>query len=241
MKQKIFLSLFFIPIILLGIALGIWQSYRSAWKQTLLQEYHATLLQKPTLLPTVVIHLRGEHDSVTGKNSELFKPFELMPITLTGHFVSDLIFYRPADEGLELITAFETTDGIIAINAGKIPYAAKDTPISDILPTKEITLTGFYRIAEIYGGILPKNKSLVSKIPYASYLKTYKDKTLAGAIHVDDTTKISPYLKGRAADYFIKNIPNNHTQYMYTWFLLAGVAFIIYVILLKKTRHLTNE
>ncbi len=240
MKQKIFLTLFFVPIIILGITLGVWQYHRSEWKQTLLLDYQAKLSQKPALLPTVVIRLKGESNSVTGKNKDLFTPFELMPITVQGRFLTDLIFYRPADSGIDLITAFETADGIIAVNAGKMPYPAKDLPIEVILPKEPMTLTGFYRIAEAYGDRLPKNKALVSQIPYDAFFKQYRTKTLSGAIQIDDKTPISDHLKGRSADYFIKNIPNNHKNYMVTWFLLTAVAVIIYGLLLRKM-FLKNE
>ncbi len=234
MRKKIFLSLFFIPIVILGIELGIWQSERSVWKETILQEYHTQLSQTPSLLPTTVIRLKGDKNSIIGNNTELFKPFELMPITLTGKFLPDLIYYRPADEGIELITAFQTTDGIIAVNAGKMPYTAKDISVDTLLPNTDITITGFYRIAELYGDKTPNNKAFVAKIPYAAYYYMFNDKALSGAIHIDDTTQISDYLKGRSKEYFIKNIPNNHTQYMYTWFMLAGIAFVTYIILLKN-------
>ncbi len=240
MRQKIFLSLFFIPIVALGVTLGVWQSKRSAWKETLLTEYHATLSQAPSLLPTTVIRLKGDKNSIIGNNTELFKSFELMPITLTGKFLPNLIYYRPADEGIELITAFETADGIIAVNAGKMPYATKDISVDTLLPHKEITITGFYRIAELYGDKTPHNKAFVAKIPYAAYYDMYTDKALSGAIHIDDTTYISDYLKGRSKEYFIKNIPNNHTQYMYTWFMLAGIALVTYSILLKS-KHKTKN
>jgi surfeit locus 1 family protein len=234
MKQKIFLTLFFVPIIILGILLGVWQYHRSEWKHNLLHDYQEKLSQKPALLPTVVIRLKGEGNSVTGKNKDLFTPFELMPIKVKGRFLTDLIFYRPADGGIELITAFETTDGIIAVNAGKMPYPAKELPIETILPKKTITLTGFYRIAEPYGNQLPKNKDLISKIPYEIYFKHYGDKTLSGAIQIDNNTLIGEQLKGRSADYFIKNIPNNHKNYMVTWFLLTAVAVVMYALLLRQ-------
>lgn len=233
-KRSLFLSLFFIPIILLGIALGIWQYQRSVWKEELLTEYHKKLSEKPTLLPTLVIRLKGEKSSITGKNSELFKEFELMPIILTGVFLPKVIYYRPSGNGLELITAFKTSNGIIAINAGIMPYSAKEIALDKILPTNEITITGFYRIAEPYGGKIPDNKSLVAKIPYGAFFKHYKEQALAGAIQIDDKTIISDYLKGRSTDHFIKNIPNNHIQYMGTWFLLTGIAIIVYMILLRR-------
>lgn len=234
MRKKIFLNLFFIPIIALGVALGIWQSKRSAWKEMLLTEYHAKLSQAPSLLPTTIIRLKGDKASIIGNNTELFKSFELMPITLTGKFLPNLIYYRPADDGIELITAFDTADGIIAVNVGKMPYAAKDISVDTILPHKKITISGFYRIAELYGDKIPSNKAFVAKIPYAAYYDMFHDKALSGAIHIDDTTHISDYLKGRSKEYFMKNIPNNHTQYMYTWFMLAGIALVTYIILLKK-------
>jgi cytochrome oxidase assembly protein ShyY1 len=234
MHRKIFLSLFFIPIIILGIYLAFWQYQRSIWKEDLLSTYHEKLSQSPALLPILVVRLMGDKSSIIGHNADLFKPLELTPIKVTGHFVTDLIFYRPTHDGIELVTAFETDDGIIAVNAGVMPPMGKDLPISDILPRKEITLNGFYRIPQIYGDKLPDNKALVANIPFASFYDMYSEKTLAGAIQVDDTTKISDYLKGRKAEYFVKNIPNNHTQYMGTWLLLTAVASIIYSVLLRK-------
>ena len=234
MRRKIFLSLFFIPIIIFGIFLAYWQYQRSIWKDNLLSAYHEKLLTSSTLLPTLVVRLRGDKSSVIGDNANLFKPLELMPLSITGKFLPNLIFYRPTHDGIELITAFETDDGIIAVNAGVMPSAAKDLPINDILPLKKITLNGFYRTSQIYGDKIPNNKALVAKIPFASFYDVYSDKTLAGAIQVDNTTKISHYLQGRSAEYFIKNIPNNHKQYMGTWLLLTIVALVIYILLLRK-------
>jgi cytochrome oxidase assembly protein ShyY1 len=236
MHRKLFLSLFFIPIIILGIILSIWQYQRSIWKENILAEYHHKLSQPYGLLPTVVIRAKGDKNSIIGTNNSLFKPFELMPVKLTGYFLSDLIFYRPTHDGLDLIVAFKTSEGIIPVNAGTMPHNAKDLPLNKILPSqKEITIYGFYRIPESYGNTLPKHKALVAKIPFAVFYKKFSTEALVGALQTDDTFRISNYLTGKNREYFIKNIPNNHLQYMGTWFLLSMIACIIYIILLRKT------
>lgn len=232
LKKNIILSLFFIPIIITGICLALWQSKRSEWKQELLSQYENHIYQEPSELPTVILRLKGDATSI---DSHLLKEFNLKPIKLLGTFITDLVYYRPNGKGIDLITGFKTDIGITPINVGTMPYAAKDIEISKILPLKkEVIITGFYRYPTSYASTLPKNKALVSKIPYATFFYKYQEQTLPGAIQVDNKTHISDYLKGRSADYFIENIPNNHIQYMWTWFILAGIATIIYILLLRQ-------
>lgn len=230
-KNSIYLSLFFLPIIFIAIALGVWQHQRSIWKQKVLEKYQQHIYQKPNEIPSMILKYKGDL-SVTG--SELFQEFDLKPLFISGKFITDLAFYRPSGDGIELITAFKTPQGVIAVNAGKMPYAARDIPLEKILPQTMVDITGFYRIPETYGANLPRNKALVAKIPFAAFFQKYQDQTLPGALQIDDKKIITPYLKGRSADYFIDNIPNNHIQYMWTWFLLSVIATVIYILLLRK-------
>ncbi|MFT6072069.1 MAG: surfeit locus 1 family protein [Alphaproteobacteria bacterium] len=238
MRQKITLSLFFIPIIILGIVLALWQYQRSQWKQQILADYQGRIFQDALPLPASVMRTKGDEKTIYGHNSDLFQAHDLTPIQITGSFRNDLIFYRPAGDGIELITAFETSEGIIAVNAGKMPYVAKTIAIDTILPKGRLTITGFYRIAKPYGAVLPSNQDLVASIPFGAFFQQYKEKTLSGALQINDKIPISDYLKGRSGTYFMDNIPNNHIQYMGTWFLLSGIAFIIYILLLRKTKIL---
>jgi cytochrome oxidase assembly protein ShyY1 len=236
MKQKIVLSLVFIPIIIIGICLSMWQYQRSLWKEALLSDYAQKLSQEPTPIATVIMRTKGDKNSILGNNNDLFKNFELIPTKITGHFVADLVFYRPVHNGLNIIVAFETADGIIPVNAGTIPHTAKDFPLEKILPidNKEITITGFYRLPQTYTGKVPHNKALVAQIPFEAFYEYYTQKLLVGAVQIDTKTPLSPSLTGHSGDDFIQNIPNNHKQYMGTWLLLSVVALVIYVMLLIR-------
>lgn len=235
-RHSLYLSLFFMPIIFVGIALGVWQYHRADWKAEILSAYHKKLSQPPAKIPTVIMRLKGNMKAAQGEENALLKDYELLPITLKGKFITDLIFYRPNSDGLEVITGFKAKEGIIPVNIGKIPFSTRDLPINEIVPSQEnITISGFYRYSEPYDGLLPENKALVNKIPFALFADRYTENILAGAIQMDDKIPLSRYVTGRSAQFFIDNIPNNHIQYMWTWFLLAGIAGIVYVILLKKS------
>jgi|GEM_PF-3827349 len=220
------------PIIILGIFLAHWQYQRNFWKKALIADLKEKIYQQPIALPQEITQKKRQ-------GSLVFDAYQFTPMTLFGSFKTDLFFYRPTGGGVELITAFETEKGIIAVNAGKMPYGAKDLPIEKILPKDTMTIQGYYRLYQAPkqpSDAVLKKGDFIAKTPFNAFAALYKDAIISGALDINDKTMVSPYLKGKSNIFFLDKLVDHHLYYFYNWICMTLIALVVYVMLFIKEK-----
>ena len=95
LRAFLLLTLFFVPVILTAISLGIWQSHRAEWKTGLLEQIRISAVRQKTDLQTAIA-LEGQDQ------------YTIAPIRLSGTFMFEPVFYRPGGKGYNIILPFKT-------------------------------------------------------------------------------------------------------------------------------------
>lgn len=250
---KIIFKPAFIPTLLCAmmiaimVALGLWQKDRAVWKADLLTHLTQQLNAKPELLPISALSQKGDKNALLAEEGalELLKPFDLKLMKVQGHFLPKPVFFRPvsSDEygrGFEVIAPFKAQEGIVIVNLGFIPDTYKEKPATTYIPQKNMELVGFLRLPQKDGGKMLKDGDLIANIPFMSFYQVFKSELLPLSLSATGG-QFKPYPKGRGAEFFIGNIPNNHIVYMWTWFALAVILMVIYTLWHYYTGRLRFE
>lgn len=185
------------------VSLGVWQISRMVWKQAMLDQISAMLVQAPVALPAVV---DAAHDRYRG-------------VTVSGHFTGDAVFKLDSLEGQgpgkRVIAVFETSDG------------------RRVLVDRGLWLEGtvahpeLAHPAEVAGNLdWPRETDSFTPPPDArASLWFARDVPAMAAVLRTESVLI--VARGPTGDGILpapvdtSAIPNNHWQYVVTWFLLA--------------------
>jgi surfeit locus 1 family protein len=201
------------------VALGVWQLQRMAWKAEVIAQIEAQIHQAPVALPATPTpdHDRYLAVTVTGR--------------LTGEQVQVLSSSRDGGPGVRVIAAFETGDGRrILIDLGFLPEDQRAQP----LPAKAATVTGNLD--------WPRDSDSYTPPPDAKTgLWFSRDATaISQALGTEATLIVAggPVVDGIApTPVDTSSIPNNHWEYVITWFSLALVWAVMTVYLLWRIRQ----
>ncbi len=204
------------------IGLGVWQLQRMDWKGGLIAHIDDRMAAEPTTMPAVI---------------EDAEAWDYRRVSVQGRFLdgSALIVLGRTHQGRaggHLIAAFERTDGAalgrhILVNRGWVPDAAASTDAWE-WPAGEVMVEGVLRLPAPQGTFQPDN------VPEARQWYWVDLAAMATALAID-----TPQLILEAADADPRppiggqtrlDIPNNHLQYAITWFGLAGVLVVIFVL-----------
>jgi len=189
------------------ISLGNWQLRRLAEKEAYLAEVEALIGATPVALP-------ASPDPTVDR---------FLPVTvsgrLSGETVRVLVSHKKMGAGYRLITALETGAGRrILVDRGFIRVAA---PMPD-LPEGPVEVTGNLHWPQERDGYTPDN-DLVDNIWFArevpvlaDHLKTEEVMVIARATSFTDPG-VTPLAVGT------EGIPNDHLEYVVTWYGLAAV------------------
>lgn len=210
--------------ILLLIGLGTWQLQRLQWKEALLAEIHAAQSAKPVDLnaePTRNLTIANyQHVKVRG----FFDHARELHMTSRVH---------DGQVGYHIVTPLRADTGITyLINRGWVPVD-KEAPAtrSSTQPEGEVTLTGIARLPAAASRWQPANDVPhnrwygydlglmyqvigVSLTPPAFYIEA--DGNGTANLPIGGVTQL--------------DIPNNHLQYAFTWYGLAAMIGLIFVI-----------
>lgn len=214
------------------ISLGTWQYKRLQWKTALLAEIDQVADAPPfqTLRDIQSALTRGEPidfrrigisaDSVSGQT-----PFFVF--TPSNRNVSWRVFRPMRNDGSTFFAAQETvTDG----SRERI----------DITSAHTVSLIGYVRLARSVRGAakstpeknrwfgfnpMPESNNWAEQVPGIVDVRFYID-TVPGAINAETLPPRRP------------DIRNNHFDYMLTWYGLAGVLFVIYLIMHRRAGRL---
>lgn len=231
LQLQLWPTLIAIPLFITAIALGVWQLQRLEWKESLIATLEARQAAEPlTSLPNA------------GDPGE----FDLRRVVLEGRFLPQEFFLMGRSHkgatGLHLLTAFELQDGaVILVDRGWLPERLKD-PASrpETLLEVSIELKGTLRLAGWRGSdwAEPENAGANNSWLFVDPPAMAAAASLMGVVSDffviaegdGDETRLP------IADKVAIAIPNDHLQYAITWFSLAGVLLVIFVLYhLKKS------
>ena len=210
-------------IVLCG--LGTWQLQRLGWKEQLI----ATIEARRNL-PAVTAAAKVAECAATSLES-----CNYVPVTAQGQFKPDQQFRSPmialrGEGGYALLSPFQLADGQwLLVNRGWIPYQAK--PEDYPAPVGPMTINGLLRILPQSNWLTPANQpdtgvwysydlgAMAQRAGLPALLPLMLDADAApnpGGYPLGGQTRLS--------------ITNNHLSYALTWYGLAGVLLVIFIV-----------
>ena len=204
------------------IGLGTWQLQRLEWKRTLI----ANLEARTTAAPV----------AWTGRPEDPGNEFARVRIVgAFDHGAEMHLNAQPRDgrPGVDLVTPLRIGTGaeVVLVNRGWIPLALRDpAPGSDIRPAGPVELEGFVRHFRPKGLFTPENDPAANQW---YYMDRQQMGEVAGIVPSAAYLVAAPSEEPDALP--IGRIPgadlsNNHLGYALTWFGLALVLVVIFVI-----------
>ena len=193
-------------------ALGVWQVQRRAWKLELIERVEGRAHATP--VTTFASDQEYQHVQLTGT----FEPdrsalVQANTVLGPGHWV--IAPLRLAD------------GGFVLINRGFVPLEAKPA----LAPSGTQTVTGLLRLSEPGGSMLRKNQ------PAAGRWFSRDVPALAAAMDLPsalpyfvDQDKHGPDEAWPVGGLTVIHFPNNHLQYLLTWFGLALMCAVAGVV-----------
>ncbi|MFA5580866.1 MAG: SURF1 family protein [Paracoccaceae bacterium] len=187
------------------LSLGIWQVQRLAWKEGIIAQIEAMILNPPVPL-----------DQAIAAGAEKYTPVT-MSGDIAGPEVHVLVSRRQIGAGYLVITAFETSDGRrVLLDRGFIRNEAKDAP----RPPRALALDGNIHIPDDRTSSTPPNDE-AHNIWFA--------RDIADMARVLGTEPILVVARSDTGDSVepmpvtAEGVANDHLEYAMTWFLLALV------------------
>jgi surfeit locus 1 family protein len=220
-------TLFTIPMLLICVALGIWQLQRLEWKSGLIAQRAAAIAASPTRPPQTLAEARA---------------MEFYPVIDDGAFLNDKEIFVGATGpkggiGFHLLTPLREADGrIVFVNRGFIPSERKDPatrPAGQLAGT--VHINGLLRLPPEAkpNWFLPDNR------PDLNYWFWIDLPAMAAAAHLAPADVAAFYIDADATPnpggwpqggVTPLNLPNDHLQYAIIWFSFATALVVIYVV-----------
>ncbi|HTZ80558.1 MAG TPA: SURF1 family protein [Stellaceae bacterium] len=213
------------------IALGTWQVERLHWKEGLIAARAAALAAPPAELPTSL---------------EAARKLEFRRVRASGVFLYDHEFPVNGTEkesgqaGYLLVTPLRRADGsVLLVDRGWIPWDRRD-PASRAAgnPAGTVEVAGLLRIPSDGkpGWFVPDNDPRKNQWFYvdpAAMGRAAGVSVLPFYIDAGPASNPGGYPLGGQTN---MELPNNHLQYAITWYSLAGVLVVIYLLMLRRER-----
>lgn len=216
MRRYIFPLIIGIAGVAVLISLGVWQLKRLAWKEGMLSSIEAQIQSDPVPIFSV--------------------PFEeFMPVSASG-LITDteahvLTSRKPQGAGFRVVSVFETEGRRILLDRGYIPETDKQAE----RPPVEAEIIGNFRTVDESDSLTPEadfegNYHFARNVPVLA--KAFGTEPIL--IILRETSEQNPPVDPWPVD--TAEIPNNHLQYVITWFLLALVWAGMTMFLLWRIR-----
>jgi surfeit locus 1 family protein len=218
-------TVFSLPMLLICLALGGWQVERLFWKQDLIAQRQAAVAAAPAAVPKSLAEARE---------------MEFHHVTDEGVFLNDKEIFLGATsegggQGYQILTPLQEQGGrVVFVNRGYIPAELRD-------PAKRaagqidgtVHVQGLLRLppAGKPNWFLPDNRPDLNywfwvDLPAMSAADKL-DRIAPFYIDADGTPNPGGWPKGGVTRLAL---PNNHLQYVITWFSLAVALIVIYVL-----------
>lgn len=226
--RKLILPLFFgILGTVVLVSLGTWQLQRMVWKEAVLDDIALRISSAPVNLPT---QIDPEND-------------QYLPVVAQGTFTTDelhlLASTRDVGAVYRIITAFETEDGRrIMVDRGWVKTQFKDVvrgPVGG-------AVVGNLQWPKERDSFTPQNDVdaniwFARDVPQMAAVLNAEPVLLVQREKLENSPTITPLPVDNVG------IPNNHLEYVITWFGLAivWVAMTLYYLLrMRKTKKAQN-
>ena len=228
-----------LTLICLGIliTLGTWQYHRLQWKTNLLVEIDQAASASPLLKASEIADLH-----------EAGRPIDFRRVELVGRFLQTDInggdpFHLMMSNGKSMlwhfVQPFQTRDGLIFVVTGGFSHSLKLTP-----PRAEQgdqTVVGYVRLvrdSSMQPKSLPQNNEWYE---FNAEPDTLDWETIVPGERISSAYYVENF-KGAdtAQDLAVKkpDLPNNHFEYMLTWYSFALILLVIYFLLHHKQGRL---
>ncbi|MCU0831834.1 MAG: SURF1 family protein [Rhizobiaceae bacterium] len=220
--------------------LGTWQWQRMIWKEGLLDTIEQRLSAPPVPL-TEVLAARASGE-----------PVEYRPVTVSGRLLNSGEQYVLATlngaSGWHVYTPLETPDGMVLfVNRGFVPYDKRDpsTRIDGEID-RFVNIAGLARepLTEKPSFMVPDNDPATQTY----YWKDLSAMTLAAGL---DPAKVLPLFVDKTsmlprgllpiANVTQVDLPNNHLQYLITWYGLALALLGVVIAYVVKARLAADQ
>ncbi len=217
------------------VGLGTWQVQRLSWKEGLIAEIDARIASQPVALDDI-----GRRFATSGD-------VDYYPVSATGTFEHDgeQFFFATHDgqTGYFVYTPLRLIDGrAILVNRGFVPYDRKDPALrQEGEVAGQVTIDGLARnpLAAKPSWIVPDNDP-VANVFY------WKDRDAMAANAGLDPDKLVPFFIDAdsapnpgglpVGGVTIVSLPNNHLQYVLTWYGLAAALAGVFIVWARKPR-----
>lgn len=215
------------------VGLGVWQMQRLQWKQQLTAKIEKRTAAEPLSIDDALVRWGDTGD------------VEFARVLVHGKFLHDrelhLYALRDGTPGWRIVTPLDTDDAqIILVDRGFVPDALKDAQKRRQGQVDgEVSLTGAARAPALeQGQFIPDNDQ-------ARNIWYWRDLEAMGsaALEPDQLPSLVPFYveahepappggwpRPHAA---APRIPNRHLEYALTWFALAGILAVMYVLFLR--------
>jgi len=236
-RDLIWLSALVVAAFSTLMGLGVWQLQRMAWKDSLNAQIAARTGLEPVILSSALERWKKTKD------------VEYLKLRFKGRFrhegESHYFMAKSEKSGWRVITPLETTGGrIVMVDRGFVPDSRKN-------PAKraqgqlegEQVIIGLARAPGIQGLFVPDNAPEKNNW----YWRDLNGMAAAG-LPASDIKRVVPFVVEQEASSIPGGfpqggttklfLPNNHLQYVLTWFGLAGTLLAVFAVYLRgRYRH----
>lgn len=207
------------------ISLGVWQLQRLAWKEAVLAQIDARIADAPVGLPDAPDAARDRY----------------LPVTVAGIFedieLHVLVGAKDMGAGYRVITPFVTEAGRrVMVDRGFIDLDAKDTP----RPAQAARVEGNLHWPDEVDGYTPAPDAaraiwFARDVPAMAQALETEPVLLIARGEEPRVPGITPLPVDSAA------IPNDHLQYVVTWFSLAAIWLVMTGYLMWRVARSNKE
>ncbi len=225
-------TLWFVPALALLVGLGVWQVERLHWKEALIARVETRMAQPAVGLDTMLSH--GLANA------------EYRHVHLHGVFQNDNEVYlfapsKAGEPGYHVVTPLVVEGGsAVLIDRGFVPKDLKDPHRrAGGQPEGDVEITGVVRLSQPPGLFTPA-PDIPNRVWYSRDIRALAavaSARLLSSIVVEADAQDIPggYPVGGQMRV---DFPNNHLQYAITWFALAFVLLVIYLLYHRKQGRL---
>jgi surfeit locus 1 family protein len=199
------------------VSLGVWQLQRLTWKQGVLADIDARMT---TLLP-----------ALPETPDPDFHKYALVSASgvITGDEIHVLVSKKGTGAGYRIISRFETGGRAILVDRGFIPAAFKD---SERLPLNE-TITGNLHWPDEIDSFTP-DADIEGNIWFARDVPAMAETLGTEPLMIIASKTSRSYNDVTPMPIETADIPNNHLEYVITWFSLAAIWVGMTAFLLRR-------
>jgi surfeit locus 1 family protein len=225
-------TLWFVPALALLMGLGVWQVQRLHWKEALIARVESRMAQPAVPLDEALSHGLAKA--------------EWRHVSVHGKFLNDdeLYLFAPSkagQPGYHVIAPLQLEGGnVVLIDRGFVPEDLKDPTARQKGQLEgEITVTGVLRLPQPPGLFTPAP----DQIHRVWFTKDVQSMAQAAGVALSTPIVIEADATPNPGEYPLGcqtrvDFPNNHLQYAITWFALALVLTVIYLLYHRKQGRL---